>query len=136
MKAIIPILKVVPMYGALGVVVGTVAGLFGVGGGILMVPAGITIFKREPAVAVGTSLAAIVLIAIAGAYKHHVMGNVDLKLAACMAVGAIVGAWFIGAPLADKMPGPILKQSFGYFAMCIGFYYTGLPAALWHRLHQ
>ncbi len=62
--------------------------------------------------------------------------DVDLKLAACMAVGAIVGAWFIGAPLADKMPGPMLKQSFGYFAMCIGFYYTGLPAALWHRLHQ
>ena len=136
MKAIIPILKLVSLYGIIGLIVGTVAGLFGVGGGILMVPAGITIFKREPAVAVGTSLAAIVFIALASAYKHHTLGNVDLKLAALMAVGAIVGGWFIGAPLADKMPGATLKQSFGYFAMCIGLYYTGLPAALWHRLHQ
>lgn len=136
LKAVIPILKAVSFYGALGLIVGTVAALFGVGGGILMVPIGITIFQRTPQVAVGTSLAAIVLISLASAAKHFSLGNVDLRLAISLAGGAIVGGVFIGAPLAHALPGETLKRAFGYFAVAVGLYYTGLPAALWQRLHS
>ncbi len=136
MKAIIPILKVIPLYGALGLIIGTVAALFGVGGGILMVPVCISIFERQPQVAVGTSLAAIVLISLASAIKHYTFGYVDLKLAMALAAGAIVGGVFIGAPLAHALPGDTLKRAFGYFAMTVGFYYTGVPAAVWQRLHH
>ena len=136
LKAFIQVVKAVPFYAALGLIIGTVAGLFGVGGGILMVPAGISIFARTPQVAVGTSSAAIVLISLAAAVKHYTYENVDLKLAMGIAAGAMVGSFCIGAPLAEKLPGPTLKQAFGYFAMAIGFYYTGIPALLWQRLHQ
>jgi len=66
----------------------------------------------------------------------YTYGNVDIKLAMAMAAGAVVGGVFIGAPLAEKLPGSTLKQAFGYFAMCVGFYYTGLPAAIWQKLQS
>ena len=136
MKVIIPVLKLVSLYVGLGIIVGTAAALFGVGGGILMVPIGISIFGREPKVAVATSLAAIVLISLAATIKHHMLGRaVDFKLAIGMGLGAMLPAVFIGAPLAHALPGEVLKRAFGYFAMCMGLYYTGLPAALWQRLH-
>ena len=73
-------------YVGVGATVGVISGLFGIGGGILMVPAIVFIWTREMQTAVGTSLAVMVPTALAGVVRHHVsFANVDFRLAAALA---------------------------------------------------
>src|SRR5689334_5040140 len=77
-----------------GCVSGIVAALCGVGGGVVMVPAFVFFFKMNQKVAVATSLAAIVLTAIATTAKNNANGFIDWRVAiAAGSAGAIFG-WF------------------------------------------
>jgi uncharacterized protein len=112
-------------YLIVGIAVGTLSGLLGVGGGILMVPLIMLIWKHNVKVAIGTSLATMIPTAFAGSIKHFTLGNVDLNLAAFLAVGAILGTIFIGAPLANHLPAETLKKVFGVFMVVSGLQMAG-----------
>ena len=86
----------------LGLVTGILAGLLGVGGGIIMVPAMILLFDIEPVVAKGTSAAVIIAAAIMGTWRNRANDNTDLRAAAVIGASGIVTA-AIGGTLADKM---------------------------------
>lgn len=80
-----------------GLVAGLFAGVFGVGGGIVIVPALIAFAAYPPKTAMATSLGGMLLIVIAAAVAHSQEGNVHLAAAALIGVpaaaGAFGGAW-------------------------------------------
>ncbi|MBN2011644.1 sulfite exporter TauE/SafE family protein [candidate division KSB1 bacterium] len=89
-------------YLLLGICAGLLAGAFGVGGGIIIVPALIVIFKHPSQIAIGTSLMVIIAASITGTIKHWSLSNIDVPIAIVIAVGAVVGAW-LGAPLLENV---------------------------------
>jgi uncharacterized membrane protein YfcA len=110
-----------------GVVVGTISGLFGIGGGVLMVPAIIFLWHREPNVAVATSLAVMIPGSIAGVARHHFSyGAVDWRLAAALAVGTVIGTFALGAPLANYLHPETLKKGFGILLVVSGLKMSGV----------
>ncbi len=114
-------------YLGIGTAVGVISGLFGIGGGILMVPAIIFVWQRDIKIAVGTSLAVMIPSAIAGMLRHHYSyQNVDWRIAAGLAVGAIVGSFAIGVPLAELLPSETLKKAFGVLLIIFGLKMAGV----------
>lgn len=114
-------------YLGVGTVVGIISGLFGIGGGVLMVPAIIFIWQKEPKVAVATSLAVMIPGALAGVARHHFSyGVVDWKIAAGLAVGTVIGSFAIGAPLANYLPAETLKKGFGVLLVVSGLKMAGV----------
>ncbi len=94
----------VPWQGlAIGAGAGLLSGLFGIGGGIVIVPALLTVLGMERRLAHGTSLAATVPVAVASLLTYSVGGHVDWAVAACLAAGAIVGA-VVGTQLLQIIP--------------------------------
>ena len=85
-----------------GLATGILAGLLGVGGGIVMVPAMILLFGIPPVVAKGTSAAVIIPTAVMGTWRNRKKGNADIRAAAIIGVAGIVTA-ALGGILADKM---------------------------------
>jgi uncharacterized protein len=95
---------VTPWKGLLiGAIAGMLSGLFGIGGGIVIVPALLALTKMERKLAHGTSLAATLPIAAASLVTYAANDNVDWPFAACLAVGAIVGA-VVGTHLLQVIP--------------------------------
>lgn len=81
-------------YLLIGVVAGVLSGLFGIGGGLLIVPALIVLAQFHLKLALGTSLGALVLpVGILGAYTYHQNGNLDARAALLLALGLFFGAW-------------------------------------------
>jgi uncharacterized membrane protein YfcA len=99
---------------ALGVLAGVVSGLFGVGGGIIFVPALTLILGRHQLQAEATSLAAIVPVAIAGSWRQHQAGLVRWKTAAVMGVASVAGV-LAGAEVATSLSNKALERAFGVF---------------------
>lgn len=95
-----------------GLLAGLLSGLFGVGGGILLVPGLVLVLGMEQRRAHGTSLAAIVPIAIAGVIGYAVHRSVDLPAAALLALGSAGGA-VLGARLLNRLPARALQLAFG-----------------------
>ena len=104
----------------LGLVSGIISGLFGVGGGIIIVPALVFLLGYSQHRAVGTSLAVLLppvgLAAVLGYYRQ---GNVDVRAAMVIALTMLVGGG-IGAHIASRLSGPILRLAFGVFAVILG----------------
>jgi len=106
----------------IGVVGGIAAGLFGVGGGIVIVPALIYGAGFTQHRATGTSLAVLLPpIGLAATIEYYRHGNVDVRAAAILAATMVVGAWF-GAYLANRLTGPHLRLAFGVFVFLLGIY--------------
>lgn len=103
----------------IGLAGGISGGLFGVGGGIVMVPAMVLLMQTNVKTAIGTSLAVIIPTAITGAFKHQQLGNIDWKLAASLVPMAIIGG-FVGATLTKHLPAEMLKKLFGGFMILAG----------------
>jgi uncharacterized protein len=107
---------------ATGLTAGILAGFFGIGGGVIIVPALIYILGYSQHRATGTSLAVLLPpIGLAAVLEYYRHGNVDLRAALVIAAASLVGAW-IGAVWANKIPGPILRLLFGLFVVSMGFY--------------
>jgi len=87
---------------AIGVATGVLAGLLGVGGGIVMVPAMIVIFGIAPVVAKGTSLAVIIPTAVMGTWRNRKNRNADVHAAAILGFAGVISA-VAGAWVSDKM---------------------------------
>ncbi|MBK5230944.1 MAG: sulfite exporter TauE/SafE family protein [Thermoleophilia bacterium] len=105
---------------AIGFAAGVVAGLFGVGGGVVFVPALTLIFALPQAEAQATSLVAIVPVALVGSYRQHAYGNVAVRdgllVGLCSLPGAIVASW-----LANNMPERALKILFAGLCLYVAF---------------
>jgi uncharacterized protein len=107
---------------AIGLIGGVAAGLFGVGGGIVIVPALIYWAGFSQHKATGTSLAVLLPpIGLAAVFEYYRNGNVDVRAAILLAVSMFAGAWG-GAVLANQMKGPHLRLAFGVFVCALGVY--------------
>ncbi len=110
------------LYILIGICGGITSGLFGIGGGIVIVPALIYWAGFNQHKATGTSLAVLLPpIGIAATLEYYRHGNVDFKAAIIIASTMLVGAWG-GAFLANQMKGPHLRLFFGVFVTGVGFY--------------
>lgn len=105
--------------GLIGLVSGVTSGLFGVGGGIVMVPAMMFFMKMDIKLAVGTSLAVIIPTAVMGSFKHFQLGNVDWRVALMLAPTAIFGS-YMGAWWTKSIESGNLKRAFGGFLVLVG----------------
>ena len=100
-------------YVLLGVFAGVSSGLFGIGGGIVMVPVLVVLFGLTQHQAQGTPLAAIVpCVTIFAAFRYYQGGNVKVLMAILMALGLMLGG-YIGANFANNIPNVILRKMFG-----------------------
>ena len=102
-----------------GCVMGLLAGILGIGGGVIAIPAMIYLLKMPTHLAMGTSLAVIIPLALTGTYKHLMNHNVDIRVAVALAIGGIVFA-YIGAWLQPRIPDLMLKRIFGAFIIILG----------------
>jgi len=106
----------------IGVLAGIAAGLFGLGGGIVLVPALIYWAGFSQHLATGTSLAVLLPpIGLAATLEYYRHGNVDFRAAILLAIGVFTGSW-LGAYAANKLEGPQLRLLFGVFVMLLGVY--------------
>ena len=107
------------VFSLIGIVSGITSGLFGVGGGIIIVPA-LTFFLGVPIkTAIGTSLAIIVPTAIIGAGKHIQQGNIDWKIVLAIAPLAIAGG-FAGAWLTQHIKPQLIQKGFAILMVYVG----------------
>jgi uncharacterized protein len=105
----------VAIFLAIGLVAGVLSGMFGIGGGILIIPSLIFFAKFPTKLALGTSLGALLLpVGILGAYTYYRDGNLDLRASLSIAFGLFFGAW-IGAKLAQQLSGATLQRMFAVF---------------------
>lgn len=105
---------------AIGLLAGFAAGMLGIGGGSIYVPALVLLMNEPQHIAQGASLAAIVATALVGGVTHLRRGNVDLPTVAWVAPAAVVAA-FGAALLADTLDPTVLRRIFAavfiYFAL-------------------
>ena len=99
----------------IGLLAGVLSGLFGIGGGILIVPSLIFLAKFPTKLALGTSLGALLLpVGLLGAYTYYQNGNLNIRASLLVAVGLFFGAWG-GARLAQQLSGATLQRMFAVF---------------------
>jgi hypothetical protein len=106
----------------IGFLGGVSSGLFGVGGGVVMVPAMLfftMLAIRDTQQAVGTSLIVIIPTAIISALKHKTLGNINWPIALMLVPGAIIGGW-VGATFTTGISSDNLKRLFGGFLIIVG----------------
>lgn len=114
---------------ALGSAVGFLAGLLGIGGGLIMVPALYYLFSHQlqldiglaMPMAIATSLSTIMFTAFSATLAHYKLGNVNATVLRYSGVGIAIGA-IIGAQLASVLPGDWLKKLFAVLVMLIVTY--------------
>ncbi len=102
----------------LGFAVGLMSAMFGVGGGVLMVPFLVLVLGKTQHLAEGTSLLVVVPTAIAGVLAHHKRGYVAYRTGAIIGVAGVAGA-VLGAGLALAIEPEALKTLFGIFTACV-----------------
>ncbi|GGL98173.1 sulfite exporter TauE/SafE family protein [Pseudomonas asuensis] len=118
------------LYLILGACAGVLAGLFGVGGGLIIVPVLVYSFTAHGIeadvlthLAVGTSLATIVFTSINAILAHHRQGAVQWPIVLWMTVGIVLGS-FIGGITASYIQGPVLQKIIGTFAILVSLQMT------------
>ncbi|WP_455218442.1 sulfite exporter TauE/SafE family protein [Kaarinaea lacus] len=117
--------EILALYCLLGAFAGIVAGLLGVGGGLIIVPVLIAIWQSsgfessyQMQLAIGTSLATIVLTSISSVRAHHGRGSVRWDIFWSLTPGIVIGTW-MGAYIATRLPGDVLRNIFGIFELLI-----------------
>lgn len=106
----------------IGVAAGIIAGLFGKGGGIIIVPAMVKFFKYDTKAAAATSLAALQLpVGLPSVMVYAENGHLNILNAALIAGGIVFGA-LLGTKLAVNMPSRIFKKVYAVFLLVVAFY--------------
>ncbi|NJM73940.1 MAG: TSUP family transporter [Scytonema sp. RU_4_4] len=109
----------------IGLAAGVAGGMFGIGGGAIMVPAMVLLIGLDQKFATGTSIAAQILpIGILAAIVYYRNGNLNIKYAVIIAVGLIIGNFF-GALFANQpyISSAMMKKLYGIFLLLIGLRY-------------
>lgn len=105
----------VAAYLLIGTLAGVLSGMFGIGGGIIMVIAMVTVMKLPFLTATGTSLGAMILpVGIFAAYEYYKAGNLEIKISLLLGVGLAAGAW-VGAKLAHSAGPATVQRMFAVF---------------------
>jgi hypothetical protein len=103
----------------IGTITGVMAGMLGIGGGLVVIPALIMVMGMSQQSAQGTSLAMMLPpIGILAAYNYYKAGHVDIKFALLLAMAFIIGSYF-GSRLAIRLPQEVLKRIFGIFLLLV-----------------
>lgn len=103
----------------IGIITGFMAGMLGIGGAIIMIPALVFFLGLTQQAAQGTSLAVMLPpIGILAAYNYYKAGQVNIKFALILAAAFIVGSYF-GSKLAINIPQPVLKKIFGVLLLLV-----------------
>ena len=103
---------------AIGVVGGVLAGLFGVGGGIIFVPALALVLGLSQLHAEASSLLAILPTALVGSWRQVRYGNVDFRAAAIIGAASVAGVQ-VGVVIAESLPESVLRRLFGALLLII-----------------
>lgn len=109
----------------IGLAAGVAGGMFGIGGGAIMVPAMVLLLGMDQKFATGTSIAAQILpIGLLAAIVYHRSGNLNFKHALIIALGLVIGNFF-GALFANQpfITSETMKKMYGLFLFAIGFRY-------------
>ncbi len=107
------------LYILVGLAAGTLSGLIGIGGGIIVVPALVILFSMTQHTAQGTTLAMMLPpIGLLAALEYYKKGFVDFKIAGLLCIGFVIGG-LIGAKLAIGIPEQVLKKMFGIFLLIV-----------------
>lgn len=105
-----------------GLLTGVISGLFGIGGGIILVPMLTMFFSYTQHAAVGTSLTAMLLpVGLLGVYEYYRLGKItsdNLKFGLLIAVGIFVGT-YLGSMLSVNLPATLLKRLFAIFLVLV-----------------
>lgn len=111
----------------IGLVSGISSGMFGIGGGAIIVPALVGFLRYDQKLAVGTSLATMLLpVRLPGVIRFYEAGQLDISVAVMMALGLTVGA-LLGARLALRLPSKTVRQMYGIFLIIIGVWFIVEP---------
>ncbi|MGO9241131.1 MAG: TSUP family transporter [Bryobacteraceae bacterium] len=104
---------------AVGLAAGILAGMFGIGGGVIIIPALMYIVKLKPVQAIATSLAALIPpVGLLGAYEYYRKGDINLRDAALIAAGLFAGAFF-GAKITLALPSDVVRKGYAVFMLLI-----------------
>ncbi len=103
---------------ASGSIVGFLTGLFGVGGGFLIVPALVLLLGLPMGVAVGTSLVVVAVNSAAGFVSHAGDAELDYRLAAAFTLAAVVGS-LLSSRVASRLPADKVRRWFAYLVRAV-----------------
>jgi uncharacterized membrane protein YfcA len=106
----------------IGLATGVLTGLFGVGGGFIIVPALITFSGMNMERAIGTSLLVIALVSVSGIASHFAGGGTVPWLVTLPFLAGSLGGLFAGAALAKQLAGPRLQQMFAAAIVAVGVF--------------
>jgi uncharacterized membrane protein YfcA len=102
-----------------GVLAGILAGMFGIGGGLVIVPALAILYGMRQHAAVGTSLGALLLpVGALSAWVYWKNGNLNIRYSLLLAVGLVLGA-YLGARLVEPVSDLTLRRMFGVFLLVV-----------------
>lgn len=111
----------VSMFAALvgiGLLAGTLAGLLGIGGGVVMVPAMVVLFSIDPVTAKGTSVAVIVPTSIVGTLRNRKKANADIPIAAAVGAAGVVFA-VIGSLISKSLSDTVANTMFAVLLVIV-----------------
>ncbi|OVE76740.1 permease [bacterium F11] len=107
------------MFVLIGLFAGVVSGLFGVGGGLVIVPSLLFLAKFKIHAALGTSLGALLLpVGLLGVLHYYKGGNVNIKVALIIGCGIFIGT-YIGAKIVQPIPVVVLRRIYAIFLIII-----------------
>jgi uncharacterized protein len=110
---------VIVVFVLIGLAAGVLSGLFGIGGGIVIVPALLLLARMPHLTATGTSLGALLLpVGALGAWQYYRSGHLDMRASLLVALGLTAGAW-AGARLAQQVPPAMLQRAFAVFLVLV-----------------
>lgn len=113
----------------LGLAAGVLSGMFGIGGGLVIVPALVLMFGFDTKMAVGTSLFVILLpTGLLGVLEYWKNGELKIAAGLWIALGIFCGAYF-GARMAGTVSGVTMKRMYAVFLLVVAIYFLVAPQA-------
>jgi uncharacterized protein len=104
---------------AIGIITGLMAGMLGIGGAVIMIPALVFFMGLSQQTAQGTSLAVMLPpIGIIATYNYYKAGQVNIKFALILAAAFLIGSYF-GSKIALNLPQPVLKKIFAILLLLV-----------------
>jgi uncharacterized protein len=104
---------------AIGLAAGVLSGMFGIGGGLVIVPALVFLMKMDQLDSIATSLAALIPpVGLLGAFAYYRSGHINIRYALLIAAGLFLGAYF-GARVSLGLSPLVLRRIYGIFLLFV-----------------